>query len=403
MKEKKILFVLAVVTTLTVAGCGNGKIDNKNPVQQSYLDSLEKDKYYVRHSNNSCEQVYFGNATFDEGETTDSVNDERVMWYRDDFSKIPTLYAGDSLIYCTDEELTETFNFERFEDFGYSIGLCGLTPTESGRYSVSTDPDDCNTYPGGDTDILLNFNNDTVIIDTLGGKELRVPAVTEKGKEIGSPLTRCKSIKGLKQGISYEAEVYEGTKRSRYTFKADVRILGSMEDEETTDYSFENEKIMNIKIPTSFHSGYYLINGMGLFRYVNGTSYDSSTDFNIPNHQEDDINNSNEVKGNSYEGDGETVGNDKNHVVEEDVTESSFTVTEPGLINVNVQLEGIDNASDITGVIITPSGENWQITNRNMELSVTFDAKEVGNYTIKIYDLGNGTATVNVNNDGGIG
>ena len=49
------------------------------------------------------------------------------------------------------------------------------------------------------------------------------------------------------------------------------------------DYTFLKNKIIRINIPDTFNSGYYCVNGTGLFRYVRGRRYDEFTDFSEPN------------------------------------------------------------------------------------------------------------------------
>ncbi len=81
--------------------------------------------------------------------------------------------------------------------------------------------------------------------------------------------------------------VYEGTVEHSYTMAADIRIMGSMEGQVTADYSFVGDNTISLILPDAFNSGFYLINGIGLFRYIDGTTYDeASTDMNVPNSKE---------------------------------------------------------------------------------------------------------------------
>lgn len=399
MGKFKKLFTLALAGCLFLSGCGSAEETQKTENEKyAYLKNLEEGMYYVRHNNLKCDEVYLGATTFEAEELTSSASNDRVMWFDENmYKKIPTLYKGESLIYKTSQEITETFNFERFEDFGYSIGLCGLTKTASGRYSISTNPDDNNTFPGGDTDALLKLENESVIIDTLGGDKLRAPKDID-GKEVpGGPLTRCNSIKGLAKDFVYKAEVYKGTKRLEYKFTADIRIMGSMEIRETNDYNFESETVMNISIPDNFNSGYYMINGMGIFRYVNGDKYTSETDFNVPNETEDAENNevmsdTEDPNYESTEAEGETTGSDSE--TSDDISKTTFTLEESGIIRVSATFGVIDNGSQVTGIIVTPSGEKYAMTNTGGVVELTFDAAETGDYTVLLYDLGGASAEV---------
>ena len=46
--------------------------------------------------------------------------------------------------------------------------------------------------------------------------------------------------------------------------------------------------IITINLPENLKTGYYYINGAGLFRYIDGNSYNDSTNFNDPGVIKDD-------------------------------------------------------------------------------------------------------------------
>jgi hypothetical protein len=62
-----------------------------------------------------------------------------------------------------------------------------------------------------------------------------------------------------------------------------------MEDFTVNDYSFLRSNILEIHIPDWMKTGYYSVDGMGVFRYVDGSSYTESTDFNERNEIETDL------------------------------------------------------------------------------------------------------------------
>lgn len=402
--KKNIILPVLLTLSLALTGCASGTSTESNGKEPSYYKNLSNNTYYIKHSDNKCDPVYLGNASFDEGNITSQPNNERTVWYKNDWSKIPTLYEGESLIYYSTEELDEKFTFERFEDFGYTIGVRKLSISASNRYKIPTNPDLLATYPGGDTDEILNLTNENVILDSISGRELRAPENDED--EVSSPVTRCGTVKGLKQNSSYEIEVYDGTKGYSYVWTADVRVLGSMEVEETNDFVFESATVINIAIPESFNSGYYMINGVGIFRYVKGaTAYDNNTDFNIPNHVDEELEdftedtNLGDISENgesSY--DSVSKNTDETTDYKDDAAESTFEITELGTIYVTADLdipEG-DNASGITGIVESPEGKRFQLLKNNNSLSLTFNTEETGIYKIKIYGLNGKSANINV-------
>lgn len=282
MKRKLLLILTAIC--LCITGCSQTGTPSAGIIESStfeeILKDLTEDTYYVVNNGQFCAPLYIGHGTFEVGETSTSPSDDRVLWFKEDWEQIPTVYAGDMIIFYSESELDEEFIFERFEDFGYTIGVRGLKLTPSGRYRISTKAESMTTYPESDTDVILYYQQENVILDKIGNIELR-----------SENISRCGTIMNLVKDATYPVEIYEGTVLSQQAFKADVRVLGSMETYVSYDFEFINEKIIKITIPTFFNSGYYCINGIGLFRYVAGNSYNDNTNFNVPNEEVSDSEN----------------------------------------------------------------------------------------------------------------
>lgn len=300
--------ILAAMAGLSLAGCGDS--EEKEYATQGEIESgfekydeiLEDGKFYIRHQDGKYESLFLGETTFSKGTVSMDIQNTKLAWFKEDFENIPTLFKDDSLIMYTHDVFEETFRFERFYDYGYSIGLRNMEVTPSGRFRVITTTKEGGnaivSYPNGDTTKIEDFENETVIIDKLGGIPLRDYKVInnnnkendednkdndENNNENTSFLTNAGTIGGLQKDARYKAEIYEGTVKHEFTFTANVRILGQFEYFSHHNYEFESKTIINIEIPDDWESGYYMIEGIGMFRYVNGDSYDENTDFNIPN------------------------------------------------------------------------------------------------------------------------
>ena len=288
MIKKILLSALIISTALIMSGCGLKRKTNvatdTDAEEVRYfesMDELKEDHYYIYHDNKYY-PVYLNNASYkvpeNEKREHSATNPNRSLFFNEDWDRIPTMYHGDFLIYYTSENLNEKFGFERFEDVGYSLGICNLERLESGRYAIDVDKEndsgDKKFYidPDSDANRLFEMKKSQIIIDNIGGAQLRSGNVSRGGVIIGLKKDQC-----------YSTDVYGGSKLKNYILKADTRILTSMEDYQTTDYSFLRSKVLKINIPDFFNNGYYMINGHGLFRYVKGKSYTQKTDFNIPN------------------------------------------------------------------------------------------------------------------------
>ncbi len=237
------------------------------------MKDLTSGRFYILH-NGRYQELYIGDASFDTSSTASSAGNARTCWFQEDFEKVPTLYAGDSLIYCNDSYMDETFRFERFEYVGYTIGICNLSKRSSGRYSFNAQLEDNKKQIAVNSDAykLYELANNTAVIETLGGARLLEGNVTRGGV-----------IKGLKKDGKYKAQIYVGTQVYEYSLIADSIALTSMDTCTLNEYSFLESRVAEIKIPDYFNSGYYTLNGKGMFRYVKGRTYNAGTDFNVPN------------------------------------------------------------------------------------------------------------------------
>ena len=427
MKKAVFYAFLSILTLSTplLTGCSK-KVDASQRLRpdgtplteyQVFENEIKDGIFYVRHSDSICEPVYLGEATFDQGSVSKTKNDKRVLWFSSDFDRIPTFYKGDSLIYYTEGVLNEQFTYERFEDFGYSVGIRGLEPTSSGRYQFYTDPNRKCTYPGSDADVVLDIDNPTVIVDSIGDVELRVPDLEKSNEE---PVTRCGSIAHLAKDNKYKTKIYEGTIEHDYILTANIRIMASMEGQVSADYTFIGDNKISLSIPSAFNSGYYLINGVGLFRYINGTSYDETfTEMNIPNSidKNADMAQANGLVKEASEAASEQVSDNTINKEPEKPQEeqellsdetysplvSKFNVTSEGSLSIFITFEDekgkvITDAGDhIKAVIFSPEDEHFELTpSEDGTFTIEFESIDPGNYVIRYLGLTTETPKVQI-------
>lgn len=318
MKRFLIAFLVASQAMLLLSGCGDkNKKDAAEEIKvHAEKSELEDGCIYIRHKDGTFDQVYPGE--------NDNSKKTGVFWFKSDFKKVPHLVqgAGDTLVYYSSGDLSYKFKFQRYYDLGYTVGICGLTPDKhTGRYSISTDKDDENTYPGSNADEILNTvnKNKTAIIDSIGGKELirKVDDSTDqtsvddssgasddddintentdeeeqnRDKVSSDMVTRYGTIKNLQKGSLYTVLTYNGSVRKSINLRANVRAMGFAGEYASRGYKYGQGKdanLITIGIPDWFNTGYYTIQtdktSVGMFALVNGSSYNESTDFNNPN------------------------------------------------------------------------------------------------------------------------
>lgn len=371
---KKYLKIAALATAflLAVTGCG-AKSDNsvsavsvdENGVENIRdMKDLEDGMFYIYH-NGVYKPVYQNEASFDPSKGG-GMDESRTLWFNDDWNKVPTMYKGDKLVYYTSEELDETFSLERFAYMGYTIGICNLQRTETGRYSFEIDEKLSNLNMNSDAAKIRDIGKTTVIIDEIGGAKLRSGNVNYGG-----------TVLGLKKGKTYNVQVYVGSELQTTQIKADSIALSSFEYSTLTDYSFLQSRILQINIPQYYNAGYYDINGTGLFRYVPAKSYTSDMDFNaanvIPEESTEDDNEKTEELTIDDAGEG-------------DMQTETLQVPKDGTYTVTVEYTG-DPGSVPKAKLVGDKCVYTLSQEKDNVLSGTFDL-DAGAYVLRLTDIG---------------
>lgn len=316
MKQKLLLLTLSMISiAMLLSGCALKREDAEPPSTElsevAKTTTLESENFYV-WSDNTFKPSVISHYTF-RGDETDSISyPERIIWYSElDEEAIPTVYAGDAIVYCSGGVMPEEFKWERFEDLGYTVGITDLEKLPSGKYALSLDTTDEHIYDDSDISVELSEYDDvsSVIVDKIGGVTVSEDCIDESG-----------TILGLKKGAAYDIEYYVGTYMKEMTATATYHAFSSMEVIYSVNYDFLQSDIAIIQIPDGLKTGYYLLGGEMFFRYVAGDSYDGSTDFNVPNDTEQDVAEETETP--------ETTEKDRSFDPEESVVEETESETE---------------------------------------------------------------------------
>ena len=288
---------LVVSSALLLSGCdilieedtefSNEPVYSEDAMDNGYyiwhndkIDNIMKDLKGSSTDTATFTRLYTGYKTFSEGESYDNISGgkpDRAMWLsEEELELVPTLYPGDELVLNASEYRPEEIIFERFYDEGWTFGVCGMTEDTTGRYVISTETEDDEQNwfaPFSEIFELVKLLPDTdITIDKVGGVDLRGNGVSDAGY-----------VTGLSKNKVYSAEVYVGTEAYDTKFRADSNILVSRECFTSTDYTLVDSQTAVITIPNYLKTGYYYVDGEGLFRYVkNSYTWNESTDFNSP-------------------------------------------------------------------------------------------------------------------------
>lgn len=255
-------------------------------IQALTLDQLQGGNYYVKDGDIYYKVAPGLAASTGEPTSIPSIADpeNRMVMFGPDDEQIPTLYKDTQLIYKSsdfnnpdaDGNVVQTptnYYLERYQDNGYSVGICRLANPDGSKYRTTVEQ--THFYPGCSAlQVMKLKENAELVIDKINGVPLTANNV--------SP---CGSITGLTHNAPYTVDAYIGTSPVGGQVVADTHMFSSFELYNLKDFELNSSGYAVIKMPEDMWSGYYYINGMGLFRYVNGyKAYGVSVDidYNMP-------------------------------------------------------------------------------------------------------------------------
>lgn len=315
MKKKKkinpLMIVGIIVAVLVVIAIGSQIFginlfatlsgeNSKVPTSFSDVNELSSGKAYVWHheggnieddlSGKVASNVFFtcikGDYNFKNQELEEGVEHPRSIWISSDTDdSIPTVTKDDLLIYISSTAVPNGIIFERFADYGYSIGLSNMIKDGGGHYYIeyaTVDEDDYKYYLDMNSDASQLSSLEAIeklYLDKVGSTKVRENNVSDGG-----------TVLGLTKDKSYVCEFYTGTYYQDFKLTANIHTFSSLERFTSFEYEFMHSNFIVISIPDYFKSGYYFVNGVGLFRYVassdeatyNGEAYDENIDWNDP-------------------------------------------------------------------------------------------------------------------------
>lgn len=241
-----------------------GEKTGHTPAEYHDAKDIPEGTYCVAHKNADGSTVYypvygmFGSyGTVPMAEGAASVQPERFGWTKIgyDDQAIPTMHAGDTLVYKSADAIPSYFNFERFSDEGYTIGVAGLVRADSGNYLFDLEKS------------YANDRSDTVGLRTLGAAQVYIVSV---GNVRVSPTTvsDAGTVKGLTRNENYLCDVRTGTESITAAFRADSHLYVSLEQYKLATFYFSAKHTIEIAVEPTTPTGYYCINNSGFFRYI---------------------------------------------------------------------------------------------------------------------------------------
>lgn len=284
MKKKVLALILTCMATFSMllTGCSFGEVDisqmtpdDYEPTYYTSEDELPEDMYYIVRTETEEDKdgnetevtkyypLYLIERTYSEVyKDPQGYDPTRVAWvnYNTDEGLIPTMYAGDQLIYKSSTYIPTTYALEKFFDGGYTIGVCGLEQDLSENYQyVSSKSNDGSGY-------TMSTSN-AIGFDGLDAESIYLVAV---GDTPLSPLNVSMSgtVTGLELMKTYSCDIRTGTEKVAADLTANVHYFSSAENYMFGSFTFITDIIAQLNIPSYVSTGYYTIGDGYFFRYL---------------------------------------------------------------------------------------------------------------------------------------
>ncbi len=279
---RKILTILSLticLTTLTACDDVQWFVRDKR-VKSVAAEDLQKDRYYVKQNTRFwpvCTNTVGTNMT-----ATERISKSRVIPLTPSTeSSVPDCFYGEGLAFASDRELTRNVLLERYKSIGHSIGAFGGRFDDAG-YLCYLRSDAC-IVPG---------SSFAKAIGEDGSEFIRIVSINNEKITPAQVDTECGVINVLEEDKKYTVQMYSGTEYMDIEVVADTLMLKSFEL-----FLYENEKGMDFSsnsylyfpMPEDLKTGYYQINGMGLYKYyeVERGKEDVNADTTVPYYSSD--------------------------------------------------------------------------------------------------------------------
>lgn len=254
--KKLINHVLTIILISAIAlgttGCEMQIFEDKDAkyrLQEVSREELKNEIFYIKEGTKFYE---VHNCEGSSGNSQD-LDATKCVWTVLDEMKIPSYYKGELLAYASQTTDLEEVTLERFKDTGFSLGIYGAK-FEDGY--ISFDQNENTIKNTSARKELKNDRSQSILIETING----IP-VSEK------MLNEAGVIVGLEKNKDYNITFYAGTYYGEITVKAETHFYQSYEAFKLHEFEITKNGYIAISLPEDYKSGFYRVNGQGMFKY----------------------------------------------------------------------------------------------------------------------------------------
>ncbi len=423
MKNKTLMIIVLIVAALLITstvllklGVFGGAVtfeEEAKVVQQiSSIEEMEPDKLYIWKNckgkdidgkKNKFQVCPLEKSNYNRGKRGgDSVN--YTVWVDSNSdAEIPTLTSKDKLVFYSPSYVPDEYEFFRLYDNGYTFGITSLLEDNSGHYYIDYSASKDNAYKqhineDSDAGDLYGLKVGRLYWDTIGKTKITSKYVSEDG---------IIKSDALKKDKVYTCVFYIGSLYQEYNLTANQHTFTAFGKEDFTCYGYDylHSNCVSIDIPDWLCSGYYIVNGMGMFRYVddsdiasyNGEPYDENINWNEPLVTYDEhgrVAFDPSVQSVNEEVDDGTTVEQADEASTIDSSEWTHELPVDEKFTANINISNIVNTEPAVLTVTAPDGETNEYTEENGTITVEIYEPKSGSYSFKIEKLGGRTFEV---------
>lgn len=270
MRLRFLFIIFTIIFCTLLGGCKpifQQKTDKYLQVELS-KNQLKPNIYYIKDGTKFIATYKANTASVKNA----NGQNQNIVFLTIDYKTVPTLYKNEIIAIASQKTDISDIKLTRYKEIGYTIGSYGLTPDAEGYLSGSLK-----------SNIYINSGMYQYLSSKAKSDQLRIISINNQpvSKEM---LTNTGIFNCLEKKASYSFDYYAGTYYSTGTAVADTFMLEEYEYYNLTEsYNTKNGYIA-FSMPEDAKSGWYYINGSGLFKYVaeeKGINVDS-LDMNEP-------------------------------------------------------------------------------------------------------------------------
>lgn len=325
-----LLFLVIVLIMPLLTGCTNIIERKKNKYVQVQLtkDELKDDVFYIKNGTKFV-QVY--KAQTYNTTSTESGRNKKTVFLGLDFETIPTLYKGEIIALTTKSTTFKKIEVVRYETIGYTLGMFGIKKNDAtGTLDLSTEQ---NLAEGSNAYKTLKKKtySSSLQLVSVNNQPVSESMINDTG------IFNCLEDNGI-----YTLKYYSGTKLTSSQLKADMFALQEYEYYEICEAENTSNGYFSISLPEDAKSGYYYIEGAGMFKYIADKKGTNELDISMNEPYYSDEYSSEDAYSQKYS-------------VEFDVRMANVT------INLNYDALSINDIEAITGRAVSPDGTEYDL------------------------------------------